>query len=303
MGVLSVTLKYNAFGQRQTSTVSGGGGIFIFGQDGLLLAEYTPLGVLMRNYIYLEGKPFAIENLAGDVFYILNDPVSQPQKMLYGSPAAVAWQRVAGIFGNTVSQPVGATSANPQRFPGQQEDPTSGLYYNYFRDYDPATGRYIEPDPIGLNGGVNLYAYALGNPVGLIDPLGLWTEQLGLSLNFQFGPVAAQFTAGLAIDGTGAIGTYYATPLAGLGVGEDVSGGVSFAYSPNACSIHDLGGPFTNIDLGGGWGPHASGDGFFGQGSHGQFVAGAGVTIGPGLGAGGSTTITTTTVNHLGHIW
>ncbi|MER9727015.1 MULTISPECIES: hypothetical protein [unclassified Mesorhizobium] len=85
-----------------------------------------------------EGKPFAIENLAGDVFYILNDQVSQPQKMLYGSPAAVAWQRVAGIFGNTVSQPVGATSANPQRFPGQQEDPTSALYYNYFRDYAPS---------------------------------------------------------------------------------------------------------------------------------------------------------------------
>ncbi|WP_352498955.1 RHS repeat-associated core domain-containing protein, partial [Mesorhizobium sp. M0030] len=176
--VAGVTLKYNAFGQRQTSTVSGGGGIFIFGRNGLLLAEYTPLGVLMRNYIYLEGKPFAIENLAGDVFYILNDQVSQPQKMLYGSPAAVAWQRVAGIFGNTVSQPVGATSANPQRFPGQQEDPTSALYYNYFRDYDPATGRYIEPDPIGLNGGINLYTYVEGNPTRRVDRFGLYTEAI-----------------------------------------------------------------------------------------------------------------------------
>ncbi|MER9934337.1 RHS repeat-associated core domain-containing protein [Mesorhizobium sp. M0088] len=171
--VAGVTLKYNAFGQRQTSTVTGGGGIFIFGQDGLLLAEYTAAGVLMRNYIYLDGRPFAIENLAGSVFYILNDQVSQPQKMLYGSPAAVTWQRVAGIFGDTVSQPVGVTSANPQRFPGQQEDPASGLYYNYFRDYDPATGRYIEPDPIGLNGGINLYAYVGGNPLSRIDPLGL----------------------------------------------------------------------------------------------------------------------------------
>jgi len=279
--VAGVTLKYNAFGQRQTSTVTGGGGIFIFGRDGLLLAEYTPLGVLMRNYIYLEGKPFAIENLAGDVFYILNDPVSQPQKMLYGSPAAVAWQRVAGIFGNTVSQPVGATSANPQRFPGQQEDPTSGLYYNYFRDYDPATGRYIEPDPIGLNGGINLYAYALGNPVSLIDPLGLWTGQLGLALNFQFGPVVVQFSAGLAIDGTGALGTYYAAG-GGLGVGADVSGGVSVAYSPNACSIDDLNGPFNNVSLGGGWGPHASGDGFFGKGANGRSIAGAGITLGLG---------------------
>lgn len=58
------------------------------------------------------------------------------------------------------------------RFPGQYYDAETSLHYNYFRDYDPTTGRYIESDPIGLDAGVNTYAYAEGNPLINIDPDG-----------------------------------------------------------------------------------------------------------------------------------
>jgi RHS repeat-associated protein len=52
-------------------------------------------------------------------------------------------------------------------------DAETGLYYNYFRHYDPKTGTYPQPDPIGLQGGINTYSYVGGNPVNFIDPLGL----------------------------------------------------------------------------------------------------------------------------------
>ena len=60
-----------------------------------------------------------------------------------------------------------------QLFPGQYYDQETGLHYNYFRTYDPATGRYITSDPIGLQGGINTYLYADANPARLVDPLGL----------------------------------------------------------------------------------------------------------------------------------
>lgn len=66
---------------------------------------------------------------------------------------------------------------NNVRFSGQYRDNETGLYYNYYRDYDPETGRYVEVDPIGLVGGLNIYAYTDNNPVERVDPLGLETKE------------------------------------------------------------------------------------------------------------------------------
>ncbi|MCG8360295.1 MAG: RHS repeat-associated core domain-containing protein, partial [Kiloniellales bacterium] len=71
------------------------------------------------------------------------------------------------------------TAVNDNRFPGQLADAVAGFHYNYFRDYDPTTGRYMQSDPIGLEGGLNTYGYVVGNLINAVDPKGLEGLVLG----------------------------------------------------------------------------------------------------------------------------
>ncbi len=101
--------------------------------------------------------------------------------------AQVLWWRDQTPFGQTVT--AGGFSQNPLRFPGQIADAESGLAYNYFRDYDPALGRYIQSDPIGLGGGLNTYGYVGGNPIRFVDPQGtILFEICSIIPQLCFGP-------------------------------------------------------------------------------------------------------------------
>jgi len=70
---------------------------------------------------------------------------------------------------------------NPYLFTGRRYDPETGLYYYRARYYDPEIGRFLQVDPIGYAGGINLYGYCQNNPILFIDPWGLCKEGSGYS--------------------------------------------------------------------------------------------------------------------------
>jgi RHS repeat-associated protein len=127
------------------------------------------------EHIYLGDLPVAVIASGGGVFPVLSDHLGTPRQIINASKQ-LRWQ-----WDNT--EPFGANAANQNpagfgvfaynlRFPGQYFDVETGLHYNYFRDYNPQTGRYVESDPIGLSGGLNTFGYARNNPLRFIDPSG-----------------------------------------------------------------------------------------------------------------------------------
>ncbi|MFA7973804.1 RHS repeat-associated core domain-containing protein [Escherichia coli] len=91
---------------------------------------------------------------------------------LISTEGATEWREEYDEWGNQLNEENPHHLFQPYRLPGQQYDDESGLCYNRYRYYEPLQGRYITQDPIGLNGGWNLYKYPL-NPINYADPLGL----------------------------------------------------------------------------------------------------------------------------------
>jgi RHS repeat-associated protein len=177
----TASYTYDALGQRVRRTSSAGTTLYAYDEGGHLLGEYDGAGALLQETVWLGDIPIATlrPNGAGgvEIFYVHTDHLYTPRIVTRPSDNAERWRWDTEPFGSTAPNDnpagLGAFVYN-LRFPGQLYDGLAGLYYNYFRDYDPAIGRYVQSDPIGLNGGsFSTYAYVNGNPVSNVDPLGL----------------------------------------------------------------------------------------------------------------------------------
>ncbi len=117
-----------------------------------------------------------------DLTFIHTDHLGAPT-LLTNSVGTVIWRAEYSPYGKaSVNNDVdgdGILATMNLRLPGQYFDLETGLHYNFFRDYDPEIGRYIESDPIGLDGGINTYIYVGSNPINSIDPSGLAEVWIG----------------------------------------------------------------------------------------------------------------------------
>jgi RHS repeat-associated protein len=115
------------------------------------------------------------------VYYIHPDHLDTPRRLTDGQNRVV-WKWDSDPFGSYAPEEDpdgdGTKITFNFRFPGQYFDAETGLHQNYFRDYDPAVGRYVQTDPIGLAGGLNTYAYARLNPQTYLDPDGQFAQLL-----------------------------------------------------------------------------------------------------------------------------
>ncbi|GLQ93473.1 hypothetical protein GCM10007901_24240 [Dyella acidisoli] len=167
------TYAYNAGGERVAKTANGSTERYNYGDDSQLLSEYGPTN---REYVYLDDIPVAnldTQGATASVAYVTADQLGTPRAIADSSGNTVwTWAYQSNAWGE-----VGPTSSGYTynlRFPGQYFDIETGLHYNNQRDYDPATGRYWEADPIGFNGGQSsLYLYVNAGPLNSYDPLGL----------------------------------------------------------------------------------------------------------------------------------
>jgi RHS repeat-associated protein len=171
-------LKFDPFWRRLSKEVSGVKTYFLYANEGLV-GEYNSSGVLINSYMYQPGSMWGTQPLGiitgGEAYFYQHDQLGSPN-LLTSNTGQIKWQGAMDAFGQV--QTTTSDIINPLRFPGQYFDAETGLHYNYFRDYDPELGRYIQSDRLGLFDGPNTYGYAHKIQLCIL------TQQVSLFLNY-----------------------------------------------------------------------------------------------------------------------
>ncbi|MCA7996147.1 type VI secretion system tip protein VgrG [Burkholderia cepacia] len=180
--------EYDALGRRVAKhrTRSDGASqttLFVWDGDWMLqeiFAGSTKLEDKVVTYVRHPDHSGPLSRYAdGRAWHYVTDHLGTPQE-LYDDRKEIVWAADLSAYG-CVRREIASSVDNPIRFPGQYYDAESGLHYNRFRYYDPASGRYVSQDPIGFLGGYNKYAYALNVPNQAYDPKGLFIPLIVLA--------------------------------------------------------------------------------------------------------------------------
>ncbi len=182
----------SALGERVTKTSPTGTTHFHYDRAGHLIAETDSAGATIREYLWLGDMPIGLVatqtgGSGPELFAVHTDHLATTLRIT-DNLQQTAWKSTREPFGESTLATTN-TVIWPLRFPGQYEDNETGFVYNYFRDYDPVIGRYVESDPIGLDGGINTYAYVNENPLTRIDPYGLYGTTVD-KYCMRYGPAA-----------------------------------------------------------------------------------------------------------------
>jgi RHS repeat-associated protein len=235
--VSTATYTYNAYNQRTKKVTGGVTTHYVYGPGGLMLGEYTTAGVMNREYVYLNGAPLA-QVTAGSpetVAYLHTDHLGTP-RFATNAAGTQVWSWNNDAFGT--STPTATVTVN-LRMPGQYYDAESGLFYNWNRYYNPAIGRYISSDPIGLEGGLNTFGYVGQNPVMGIDPTG--EETLTLTLTGAGAQTLAQLCAAnpaaclIAGPAAGLLAGYH-----GLGAIPGIQDAFDWWVEDDSCRVNEM---------------------------------------------------------------
>lgn len=166
-GAVSASFAYDGVGRRTSRTVAGTRTDYLY--DGLNAVQ-EQRGAAQANMLVGLGidQVFARTDTTG-ARYLLDDALGSTLALI-DSSGAIKTTYAYDPFGATTAS--GEANDNAAQYTGRENDGT-GLYYYRARYYDPAKGRFIAEDPIGLSGGLNVYAYVNGDPISNVDPLGL----------------------------------------------------------------------------------------------------------------------------------
>ena len=177
----STNYLYNVLGQIIEKSGALGTTIFMQDEPGHLIGEYDGSGNLVEETVWLGDIPVATLQPNGsggvNIYYVHTDHLNSARKVAQPGSGQLVWRWDADPFGTAApnQNPAGlGTFAYNLRFPGQYYMTETGLNQNVSRDYDPLVARYVESDPIGLNGGsYSTYIYVGDTPLLASDPTGL----------------------------------------------------------------------------------------------------------------------------------